>query len=342
MSFLTTILILAVYSQGIFTMAAQKCLLNSEYSWLLNDTKMGLSQVKKIEAHVTSTKNSCCSLSLSDVLFKGDLEGTTPLVLACHYGDLESVKQHIVECWGLDVNIPAVYYSKLYKYDIKINRATPLIAASFRYHAHVVRYLVEKGADVSAKTAIDPYNEEHQREYDGLTPLYGAFSADKIRNESVENEKKNDTILFLLESGSDPNVTRPSDGSPIWHLGDFDADVTIALVNHGMSLDLRSKGNSTSLHFLTDADFSGYHRAGRNATKIVAIKHVVDKKPDLMNDRDIDGFTPILEAAGGKVHDNCPNLVLLDFFLEREDLGRKEKINAMELVGWIRNNFWRF
>jgi len=62
--------------------------------------KMGLNRVKAIESHV-SAGGTCCNPSLKELVFKGSLGGSTPLLLACADGNLVVVKR-IIEEWGVD------------------------------------------------------------------------------------------------------------------------------------------------------------------------------------------------------------------------------------------------
>lgn len=54
-----------------------------------------------------SNRNSCCNgqlpsySPLKEMVFDGRIKETTPLLLACQYGEFKSVKQ-IVEFWGVD------------------------------------------------------------------------------------------------------------------------------------------------------------------------------------------------------------------------------------------------
>ena len=65
---------------------------------------------EKIEEHV-STCHCFNRAPLKDLVLWGPLDGTTPLVLACHHGDLEMV-MYLVGKWGVCVNDTGVYYPK--------------------------------------------------------------------------------------------------------------------------------------------------------------------------------------------------------------------------------------
>jgi len=163
-----------------------------------------------IEEHIST--GECHHPPLKEVVFHGSLDGTTPLLLACYYGDLDCVKR-LVDIWLVDVNAPAVYYDDISnhyfcKNSSHFKSATPLFVATFSGHAAIVRYLLEKGADVSSKTCSDSNTY-----YDGLTPLHGA-----LRNPYRKYKKSpvvTSLVRLLLQFGADPSAL-PSDGCPIW------------------------------------------------------------------------------------------------------------------------------
>ncbi len=124
--------------------------------------------IMEIEMHAVTSTDCCKHPSLKELVFKGALAGSTPLIVACHYGDFDAVER-IIEGWEADVNKAAVYHADPVGWgnSIKLESATPLFVAASNGHAQIVRYLIEKGADISAKTrSVD------QRKY-YLTTLYG-------------------------------------------------------------------------------------------------------------------------------------------------------------------------
>lgn len=178
---------------------------------------MTISQMKQIEDHIL-TANSCSHpFQLKDITFSGSLGGSTPLIMACHHGEFDSVK-HIVENWGVDVNIAATYRispeikpytcmmcgGRCHEFDVI--RATPLFVAACHGQYEIVRYLVENGADVSARIS----SEDDPFKFSGWTPLYGAFcdlrsSPQSNKSLAEKRQVRNDIIRFLLESGADPS-----------------------------------------------------------------------------------------------------------------------------------------
>jgi len=295
----------------------------------------GLRQVEEIEDHI-SASTSCHHPPLKDLVCS---RGTTPLLLACSYGDLEAVKR-IVEYWEVSVEATAVYCIKPMA-DLDepewmcehFADASPLFVAACNGHLDIVRYLVEKEADVNATTKKSTNQADG-----GLTPLHGAFlrsfCVKGISKTTRRPKKINEIVIFLLESGADPNIL-PLDRSPIWTYESCGVEATIALINHGLDLnqccrDFPRAPNSTIIH-----DWAG--RNNQEEDSIVIVKLLVEKGVNLLA-KDDEGFTPLLRAAYGNrgyLGGHGPNLKVLDFLLEREEFNRMEKIDAMELAGAV-------
>ena len=60
-------------------------------------------------------------------------------------------------------------------------QATPLFVASCNGHFQIVQYLVEKGANISARTS-----SEADSKFDGLSPLYEAVCDFRSQNSKAE------------------------------------------------------------------------------------------------------------------------------------------------------------
>jgi len=292
---------------------------------------MTLHQLQAIEEHISTS--SCSHLPLKDFVFKGRLKGSNPLLLACHHGDLDSVK-HIVENWGADIQAKTVYYfdliaSKYSWYPEKsIQGATPLFVAACNGHINIVRYLVEKGADVSAKTS-----SKTVLKFDGLTPLHGAVMdlwwedpADSTYF-CTAKETRDAIVLFLLESGADPS-TLSFDGTPIWMRTCCGAKAVTTLINHGLILNQRNRKGQTILHVWTD--FRQFRVTEEES--LAVIKLILEKGADyLLMARDYCGLTPILEAVLSEYGEET-NETVLNFLLENDSIDRLEKIDALELA----------
>jgi len=103
----------------------------------------------------------------------------------------------------------------------------------------------------------------------------------------------------------------------------YDTCITIELINHGMNLLQKNSAGETVLHRCTDLHY--HHERLTDNDLLTVVKLLVEKGADLMA-RDNQNFTPILTAA------NSSNWAALDFLLERDEIHRMEKIDAMELV----------
>lgn len=130
-----------------------------------------------IEHHIQTYSNSSCRHpSLKDVVLHG---GTTPLILACQSGEFDSVR-HLIQDLGISVHASAKYVSdpsllnsSKHAKKIRLSEASPLFVAAFHGHSRIVRYLLEREADLSVK--LSPKDcDLVMGEFDGWTPLHAA------------------------------------------------------------------------------------------------------------------------------------------------------------------------
>jgi len=292
---------------------------------------MKLHHLKELEDHIASA-NCSHPPHLKDFTFdQNPVPGTTPLLLACQHGELDSVK-HIVESWGVDVRASAKYYSYPYyrsSRSIRTPIATPLFVAASHGNDNIVRYLLEKGAHVSAKISLKSDKN------DGLTPLYEAvnhFYSPSSESLLEQQEERSSVVRSLLEFGADPiaDTFRPSDGQPMWMEKMCGIGATTALINHGLDLKRRNPSTGETLlhHWVGFPVYSWANRlrcfTEEDSSSIV--KLLVEKGADLLA-RDDNGLTPLLRAA------NHFNLKVLDYLIEREEYDQTEKMIAMELAG---------
>jgi len=289
--------------------------------------------VKKIERHFSSS-NYPLNPHLKHLIFDVDnARGSTPLILACENGELDSVKR-LIETWGVDVRTPANYYSHLLHRTGKLfEKVTPLFVAAFFGHNQIVRYLLERGADVSVK--IPP--QKYSTKYDGWTPLYAAISGRKFNKRwpltplLEQQEERNVVVKCLLEFGADPmtDSIRPFDGEPIWTEIMCGANAVTALINHGLDLTYRIPfSGETILNYIAGLP---YYLTEEDSLAIV--KLLVEKGADLLT-LDNKRVSPLMKVTDviDRMDDekSCLNLTVLDFLLERDEYSPMEKIGAME------------
>jgi len=276
--------------------------------------------LKWTKEHTLSTGNYCRHAPLKELVLRGSLEGTTPLLLACSHGDLEMVK-YLVEKWGVGVNQTAAHYQDRY---FKIEKAAPVFVASYNRHFSIVEYLIEKGADLSLET-ISEWGH-----LCNLTPLLGAIChlnphRDFLYCDEVVETKVIPLVRLLLENGA--SLTTLQDDYPIWTgLASYSRNLTTLLVHHGMALDkpflewgLRYQRGETALHHWTNLGKTN------EEDSLAVVKLLVDKGAHLMI-RDQKGNTPILTAVESR------NWKVVDYLVENDGLDRTEKIDAMELA----------
>lgn len=320
--------------------AQQKCPLDPKI--LDKGFKMGLRRVKAIETHVTAAGN-CAHPPLKELVLQGLLKDSTPLLFACAQGNLVVVKR-IVERWEVDLNAVATYYHLLddeagpyHRWEYGIKGATLLFVAALNGHDHIVRYLIAKGADVSAQIP-----DENSWKYGGMTALHAALSIVEedmsIRLTGPFREKKTAIVRLLLESGADPSVV-PKSKFPIWmtNLCDSNTTAITALINSGMSLEQRNPyhGYTVLHHWAGNPLGILLESRTEEQSPLAVVKLLVEKGANLMALNN-NGFTPILKAAHEFLaHSSRENYSILEYLLERDEIDRKEKIEAMELVGAV-------
>jgi len=290
-----------------------------------------LHHLKEIEDHVATS--NCPHPPLKFLKIDDDRHpGTTPLILACQLGELDAVKR-IVEFWGVDVCVSAKYFFNLNlttKPHDAIESATPLFVAAHHGHIQIVRYLLDKGADVSAKTSNQAFLE-----YDGLSPLYGAVWDSPLMNPvqvpiAQLRRERSAIVRCLLEFDPNPAADSfiSSGGRPIWLNKLCGADSLIELINHGLDLKLRNPPTGETLLHSVSATISSYF-AGDDS--LVIVKLLVKKGADLLT-RDNLGFTPILRAANFAYYERT-NFAILDYLLGLDGIDQMDKIDALELAG---------
>jgi len=301
--------------------------------------KWSLSDLLNIERHVCNQTVDCPHPQLKDLVLSGSLQGSTPLLMACHLGNLDSVKR-ITEVWGVDVNATGVYYGPYYGDSDEndywhINDASPIFVAARTGRSEIVHYLLQKSADATVKTPsesdissqsiISSCYAEIQGVITGLTTLHAAVSSDSPTAEKIK------ILRLLLDAGADPSVLT-SDGYPIWMMKFCGLDAITILLEHSPNSSMLTQvcpsNDETVLHQWASTD---HCCEPRNSLAVVEL--LLAKGADLQA-RDSRGYTPILSSILSNDRDG-PNLPVLNYLLERGDIDRLDKINAMELAGAI-------
>lgn len=301
--------------------------------------KMGVVQLKAMEQHILVPGNCVVLLHppFKDLILQGSLKGSSPMLLACKDGNVAVVK-HMMEdkCWKVDVNAAATYYHPPYNSTAShhsnlallrgIERATPLFVAAVNGHVHLVKLLLGKGADVSSKASSTSPS------FDDLTPLHGALNSIGMAYDAEMDgslcERKMEIAHLLLEFGADPSAL-PKSRIPNWMTNLCCRNMTAVslLINYGMSLEQQSpSGNSTILH---------HWIRSKEKFRFVLIKLLIDKGANLKSLNCL-GLSPILAAAHEFSADkSCDDFNIFEYLLDREEIDRQEKIDALEMIGAV-------
>ena len=145
----------------------------------------------------------------------------TPLIIAAHNGQLNSVKSLLK--YGADIEARGMLKIED---KVSIEGCTPLLAAAASGYLDVVRLLITRKANVEGRTST------------GATPLRAAAYKGHL-----------DIVRCLVESGADVNAHNNYDSTPLkvacycGHLS-----VVTYLINKGASINLQSKDGTTALH----------------------------------------------------------------------------------------------
>ena len=145
---------------------------------------------------------------------------TTPLIIAAHNGNLGSVNtllryQEDIEARGTVKVVDQV-----------IEGCTPLWAAVASGHLDVVKLLIERKADVDARTLTDS------------TPLRAAAYIGRL-----------DIVSCLVENGADVNACNNSEHTPLM-IACYNGHMNVVtyLIERGAKMDLQDKKGNTALH----------------------------------------------------------------------------------------------
>jgi len=98
----------------------------------------------------------------------------------------------------------------------------------------------------------------------------------------------------------------------------YDAEITIALINNGMSSHQKNSAGETVLHRCAALGY--YHQRLIGDELLSVLQLLLEKGADRRN------FTPIIAAV------TCFNWTALDFILDTDGIDRMEKVDAMEMA----------
>ncbi len=200
-------------------------------------------------------------------------------------------------------------YNYGYNYDDDYYDYTPLMIAASRNDYDMVKFLVEKGADVNAKTH---YESEYSRV---VTPLL--LSLDRHHYESG-------TAEFLINNGADINVRDDNGNTPLIYAAEThntkvielliqkNADIN-AVNNDGSTALMLAVNNLETVKLLAEKGADVNFQASGSTALISAckyrnrnidvIKYLVSKKADI-NAQDDEGYTALnktLDSMGERL-----------------------------------------
>lgn len=251
------------------------------------------------------------------------MDNLVRLLQACEDGDLETIK-YFIEGIKIDVNITA-YFRPRYM-NSKLVDATPLFLAARGHHLQVCQYLVDKGANVNARTTVNLSEGNILT----ISPLHNATEHLLDHPECLNGK---DIVKFFLANGANLSAFINYNGisSPLWIFCLRQPPSTMMTL---IDLDLITpslpwcpvKGR-TLLHHWTA---SGEDTVGM-------FKNLLAKGADV-NVLDKFGLTPLNVAAIGYPDylgslGNPNDLVLRYLLHERADICLSDKIEALELAG---------
>ena len=209
---------------------------------------------------------------------------------------------------------------------------TPLIIAARNGNLNSVKILLKYRAEIETRGTLKTENEV----IDGCTPLWAAADTGHLdvvrllikRNADVDGRTSSgstplrvaaheghlDVVRCLVESGADVNARNDYESTPLMaacyrgHLS-----VVTYLIDKGALVDQRYKGGDTALHSAAE----GSHL--EIVSQLLALG-----ASQLPNNQ---GLTPLLHAC-----DKC-SVEIVEYFIKRPECTKKQRINALELLG---------
>jgi ankyrin repeat protein len=300
--------------------------------------------------HIAADKGNadiCKILIDAGAIVKSDDYGKTPLHVAAASGNVEVCKiligGRLADVYAKDDKgkTPFDYAESVEIKDFLCNVAvklleaenhqgskkTPLLLAITHANVDVVKYLVERGADISV---TDEYGEAplfdavcsgnlgvvkylveekglnvNIKANDGTTPLFKAAAW----------SGKLEVVKYLVEKGADVNAKDNNGETPLFDAALFGKlDVVKYLVGKGADVNAKNNDGRTPIHF-----------AAKNSN-VDVVKFLVEKGADV-NAKNNDGWTPILVAAL-----NNSNVDVVKFLIEKgADVNTKNQYGTTPL-----------
>ena len=248
-----------------------------------------------------------------------DQSGHTPLMEACSHGeenavtfliehgadvdpqdnDEETALHHAVysDCESLEI-LSCLILKGLDVNACESDGRSPLMIASVRGKVNSVAFLLEHGANVNLQNK------------NGETALYYAVSG---YNGSCE------VFRCLIENGADVNVCLTNDKcTPLMQACDYGQVYTATcLIDYGATLDLQDKNGDTALHHAVSSVY-------RDRSIRIVQKLLTAGVSFLFNNH---GVKPLILASS---YENRP---AVEYLITRPEITRKERIDAIELLG---------
>lgn len=256
------------------------------------------------------------------------IETGSPIYYACRYGKLD-ILQWMVEEKGADVN--KMYEERLESPGsglgivdppfTQVIKKTPLYVACWNRNPEIIRYLIEKGADVNAIGRCNPLHYKV-----GETPLYIACKSGNL-----------EIIKLLLDNGayieSENHIGGSQYEKPL-HVAVIKGqnEVVRELLQRGAAADIRNSKGGTPAHF-----YYSNLRGDFDYNAITNLRILLEHNPDILHMIDDEGNTPLHMAARFRLYR------IVDFFVSqgadvnaRNDKGETPLLLACQ---WPSSNF---
>ena len=251
-----------------------------------------------------------------DINSRGN-DGTTPLMMAAATGREKTVNlllskgadPHLKNFMGRNLLHAAAeggnssIVMRAFSYDIDINAkdddcsATPLIIAVKQNHIEVVKYLLQKGADISLTTEPEKRNALHIASQEGSVAVIEMLLSYDLRPDSRDGEGNTplvcaaacgqiEAVNCLLKHGADP-LLKGQDGRNLLHFAAQSGNVIIieTMLSKGLDIDARDETQGVT-PLMVCTKFG----------KLEALKYLLDKGAD-KSLRTIPGKVPLLSIA---------------------------------------------